>query len=60
VARNFTPLDEKEQAALLEKTKQAAQSGAQEKYKTARVFDGTFSHPGWLGLPNKPEDPAGA
>jgi predicted aldo/keto reductase-like oxidoreductase len=59
-ARNFKPLDQKETAALLEKTRQAAQNGAQEKYKTARMFDGTFSHPEWLGLPKKPEDPAGA
>ncbi|HWR54122.1 MAG TPA: hypothetical protein VN428_23630, partial [Bryobacteraceae bacterium] len=59
-ARNFTPLNEKETAALLDKTKQAAQNGAQEKYKTARQFDGTFHNPDWLGLPKKPEDPAGA
>lgn len=59
VARTFKPLSERELAALLEKTKQAAQNGAQEKYKTARMFDGTFHNPDWLGLPKKPEDPAG-
>jgi len=48
-ARSFSPLSEKEVAALLDKTSKAAQSGEFELYKTSRHFDGTYQNPQWLG-----------
>jgi len=48
-ARTFKPLSETEVAALLAKTKQAAQKGEWEKYKTSTNFDGTAHNPQWLG-----------
>jgi len=48
-ARTFKPLSETEVAALLSKTKQAAQKGEWEKYKTSTNFDGTAHNPQWLG-----------
>ncbi|RKG77556.1 aldo/keto reductase [Corallococcus terminator] len=48
-ARGFKPLTEKEVQALLARTKDAAQDGAYEKYKTSRHFDGTVQNPQWLG-----------
>ncbi|RKG90589.1 aldo/keto reductase [Corallococcus sp. CA049B] len=48
-ARTFKPLNEKEVHALLARTKDAAQDGAYEKYKTSHHFDGTVQNPQWLG-----------
>jgi aryl-alcohol dehydrogenase-like predicted oxidoreductase len=48
-ARSFRPFSEKEVAALLDKTSQAAQSGEFEPYKTSHHFDGTYQNPQWLG-----------
>lgn len=49
VARNFKPLSEDQVAAILAKTKNVAQTGKYEKFKTSYVFDGTARHPEWLG-----------
>ncbi|MBN9684905.1 MULTISPECIES: aldo/keto reductase [unclassified Corallococcus] len=48
-ARTFKPLSEKDVQALLARTKDAAQDGAYEKYKTSHHFDGTVQNPQWLG-----------
>ncbi|RKG59616.1 aldo/keto reductase [Corallococcus sp. AB011P] len=48
-ARTFKPLNEKDIQALLARTKDAAQDGAYEKYKTSHHFDGTVQNPQWLG-----------
>lgn len=49
VAKNFKPLTEEEMAALLSKTKQVAESGQFELFKTSAHFDSTARHPEWLG-----------
>jgi aryl-alcohol dehydrogenase-like predicted oxidoreductase len=49
VARSFKPLAKQEVAALLAKTKQAAQNGEFELYKNTTNFDGTVHNPQWLG-----------
>jgi hypothetical protein len=48
-ARTFQPLSETQVAALLAKTKDAAQNGEFEGYKTTTNFDGTAHNPQWLG-----------
>ncbi|RKH84098.1 aldo/keto reductase [Corallococcus sp. AB045] len=48
-ARTFKPLNEKDIQSLLARTKDAAQDGAYEKYKTSHHFDGTVQNPQWLG-----------
>jgi aryl-alcohol dehydrogenase-like predicted oxidoreductase len=48
-ARTFKPMNEVQVAALLAKTKEAAQSGEFEGYKTTTNFDGTAHNPQWLG-----------
>ncbi len=48
-ARTFTPMSETQVAALLAKTKDAAQNGEFEGYKTTTNFDGTAHNPQWLG-----------
>ena len=48
-ARDFKPLDEKQRAALLAKTAEAAKNGQYELYKTSHNFDGTVHNPQWLG-----------
>src|SRR5712664_994682 len=48
-ARTFQPLSETQMAALLAKTKDAAQNGEFEGYKTTTNFDGTAHNPQWLG-----------
>src|SRR5216683_1022173 len=48
-ARTFKPLSETQVAALLAKTKEAAQNGEFEGYKTTTNFDGTAHNPQWLG-----------
>ena len=48
-ARTFRPLSEVELAGLLDRTKNAAQAGAFELYKTTTNFDGTAHNPQNLG-----------
>ena len=49
VVKNFKPLPEPAVAALLDKTKAAALTGKFERFKTGVSFDGTATHPEWLG-----------
>jgi predicted aldo/keto reductase-like oxidoreductase len=49
VARNFKPMTEQESLALLKKTKQVAESGRYELFKTSAHFDSTAHNPEWLG-----------
>ena len=48
-ARTFRPLSEAEVAAILAKTTTAAARGEFEPFKTSSIFDGTATHPEWLG-----------
>ena len=48
-ARTFKPLSEEQVTALLARTSQAAARGEFELFKTTSVYDGTASHPEWLG-----------
>jgi aryl-alcohol dehydrogenase-like predicted oxidoreductase len=48
-ARSFRPLTEAEVRALLARTAKAAATGEFELFKTSSVYDGTASHPDWLG-----------
>ena len=48
-ARTFKPLTEEQVSALLTKTEKAAARGQFELFKTTSVYDGTASHPEWLG-----------
>jgi len=48
-ARTFHPMSGTQVAALLAKTKEAAQNGEFEGYKTTTNFDGTAHNPQWLG-----------
>ncbi|HEV56042.1 MAG TPA: hypothetical protein ENN87_00910 [Phycisphaerales bacterium] len=43
LASAFDPMNEAERVALLEKTRQAAESGRFEPFKTAPNYDGPFS-----------------
>ena len=52
-AQTFKPLAKEEVDALLAKTAQAASRGEFELFKTSSIYDGTASHPEWLG-----EEPA--
>jgi predicted aldo/keto reductase-like oxidoreductase len=47
--RSFRPPDEKQIAALLARTADAARAGEFERYKTSHDFDGTYHNPQWLG-----------
>jgi len=47
--KNFKPLTQKENAALLAKTKNAAMEGKFEPFKTTSIFDSTVKNPAWLG-----------
>lgn len=49
VVRTFRPLTAQEVQSLLAKTAQAAARGEFEPFKTTSVFDGTATHPEWLG-----------
>jgi aryl-alcohol dehydrogenase-like predicted oxidoreductase len=49
VSRERKVLSEKEVAAILARTAEAAKTGSVEKYKTSHHFDGTVHHPEWLG-----------
>jgi hypothetical protein len=48
-ARTFKPMTEAQVAELLERTKDSAQVGQFELYKTTNHFDGTAHNPAWLG-----------
>jgi predicted aldo/keto reductase-like oxidoreductase len=48
-AKTFKPLSDTQIATLLAKTKDAAQNGEFEGYKTTTNFDGTAHNPQWLG-----------
>jgi hypothetical protein len=48
-AETFKPLNSEQVAALLAKTEQAASRGEFELFKTTSIYDGTASHPEWLG-----------
>jgi aryl-alcohol dehydrogenase-like predicted oxidoreductase len=48
-ARTFAPMTEDQVKNLLSKTKQLASRGEYELFKTTSVYDGTASHPEWLG-----------
>ena len=48
-ARTFKPLSEAQVTTLLAKTEQAAARGEFELFKTTSIYDGTASHPEWLG-----------
>ena len=47
--RNFKPLSEQEQAAILAKTREVALTGRYETFKTSSNYDGTARNPEWLG-----------
>ncbi len=49
VTKNFKPMPEDEQAALLAGTREAALTGKYEPFKTTNMFDGTAQNPKWLG-----------
>jgi predicted aldo/keto reductase-like oxidoreductase len=53
VVKNFKPLTEQEEAALLARTAKAAEHGLWERFKTTNAFDSTATHPQWLGEPDK-------
>jgi aryl-alcohol dehydrogenase-like predicted oxidoreductase len=48
-ARTFEPMSDERVASLLNKTAAAAARGAFELFKTTSIYDGTASHPEWLG-----------
>jgi len=48
-ARTFRPMSDAQVAALLARTADAAASGKFELFKTTSIYDGTASHPSWLG-----------
>ena len=48
-ARTFKPFGDAEVSALLARTEQAASRGEYELFKTSSIYDGTASHPEWLG-----------
>ena len=48
-ARTFQPMSEEQVKNLLSKTAQAAAHGEFELFKTTSVYDGTATHPEWLG-----------
>ena len=48
-ARTFQPISEEQVKNLLSKTAQAASRGEYELFKTTSIYDGTATHPEWLG-----------
>jgi len=48
-ARTFKPMSDEEVRSLLSKTATAASRGEFELFKTTSIYDGTASHPEWLG-----------
>jgi aryl-alcohol dehydrogenase-like predicted oxidoreductase len=51
--KTYKPLNEAGVAALLSKTRMAANKGEFELYKTTMDFDSTAQNPEWLGYPKK-------
>jgi aryl-alcohol dehydrogenase-like predicted oxidoreductase len=47
--RTFRRMSDAERTALLAKTAKAASFGEFEPFKTTSIFDGTATHPNWLG-----------
>jgi hypothetical protein len=47
--RTFKPLTLEQLGALAERTKNAAETGEFEPFKTSNHFDSTAQHPQWLG-----------
>jgi hypothetical protein len=47
--RTFKPMDQKQIAAVLARSKDAAMTGKYKLFKTANRFDATAQHPDWLG-----------
>lgn len=47
--RTFHPLGKEQLEPLLQKTATAALRGRFEPFKTTSIFDGTATHPEWLG-----------
>jgi len=48
-ARTFKPMTDEQVKTLLDKTAQPAARGEFELFKTTSIYDGTASHPEWLG-----------
>ena len=48
-ARTFKPMTNEQVKSLLSKTTKAASRGEFELFKTTSIYDGTASHPEWLG-----------
>ena len=48
-ARTFKPMTDEQISSLLAKTAKAAARGEYELFKTTSIYDGTASHPEWLG-----------
>jgi aryl-alcohol dehydrogenase-like predicted oxidoreductase len=48
-AHTFNPMTEAQVKSLLRRTEKAAARGEFELFKTTSVYDGTASHPEWLG-----------
>jgi aryl-alcohol dehydrogenase-like predicted oxidoreductase len=48
-ARTFKPMTDEQVKTLLSKTAQPAARGEYELFKTTSIYDGTASHPEWLG-----------
>jgi aryl-alcohol dehydrogenase-like predicted oxidoreductase len=48
-ARTFKPLSGEQVSSLLAKTAKAASRGDYELFKTTSIYDGTATHPEWLG-----------
>ena len=48
-ARTFKPMTDEQVKALLSRTAQPAARGEYELFKTTSIYDGTASHPEWLG-----------
>ena len=48
-ARTFKPLNEEQVNDILKRTAKAAARGEYELFKTTSIYDGTATHPEWLG-----------
>jgi hypothetical protein len=55
--QSFGPMDSRQVAAILAKTKEAALTGKFELFKTSSHYDGTIKNPSWLGYTNGWEEP---
>ena len=48
-ARTFKPMTEEQVSSILNRTAAAASRGEYELFKTSSIYDGTATHPEWLG-----------